>query len=257
MFIPTKIAHLPVIWELRKLTLYGWSLLKAMFSFGSIYIVFDSIVVFPVWWKYLQKKNEPLKNDYPWITFKAERFLRKMLRKDMVVFEYGSGSSTLYFSRRVAQVFSIEHHSGWLENLRQVLHEQAIQNVDCRLIEPETLTENQATGYLSHHHLYKNKSFESYVKSIDTFPGGYFDLVMIDGRARTGCIAHAKNKIKQGGYLVVDNSERAYYFDGNDFLLKEKEWKSLHFIGPTPYTFGLSKTSIFQKLKQDHHVATP
>ena len=247
MIIPPKISRLPVIWELRKLTLYGWSLLKAMFSFRSIYLFFDSVVVFPVWWKYQQKKNEPLKNDHPWITFKAERFLRKILRKDMIIFEYGSGSSTLYFSRRAAQVISIEHHPVWFENVRQTLNEQFIRNVDCRLIEPETTAENQTTGYLSYHHLYKNKCFESYVKSIDAFPDEYFDLVMVDGRARTECIAHAKNKIKPGGYLVVDNSEKTYYLNGNDFLFNEKEWKPFHFIGPTPYSFEFSKTSVFQK----------
>ena len=247
MIIPPKIARLPVIWELRKATLYGISSVAALFKFRKISIIWESMIYFPVWWKFHQKKNEPLKNDHPWITFKAERFLRMMLRKDMIVYEYGSGSSTLYFSRRVAQVFSIEHHRDWFENVQQTIEKQSIRNVDFRLIEPETVSENQATGYLSYHHLYKNKRFESYVKSIDAFPDEYFDLVMIDGRARTECIARAKNKIKQGGNLVVDNSERTYYFDGNDFLFNKKEWRSFHFIGPVPYGFGFSKTSFFQK----------
>jgi len=246
MIIPPKIARLPVIWELRKLTLYGLSLLKALVKFRKFPIVYDSIIYFPVWWKYQQKNNTPLKNDHPWITFKAERYLHKILRKDMIVFEYGSGSSTLYFSRRVAQVFSIEHHQGWFENVQQTLDEQAIKNVDCRLIEPETLDEKQVTDYFSRFSpFYKNKSFESYVKSIDAFPDEYFDMVLVDGRSRSRCITHAKTKIKQEGYLVVDNSDRAYYFDGNDL----KDWKTCHFIGPIPYSFEFSKTSVFQKLK--------
>ena len=165
----------------------------------------------------------------------------------MTVFEYGSGSSTLYFSRRVAQVFSIEHNRGWFENIQKTLEEQAIKNVDNRLIEPETLDDNQSICYRSYFPSYQNKSFESYIKSIDAFPDGYFDVVMIDGRARTDCIARAKNRIKQGGYLVLDNSERTYYFNGNDFLSDEKEWKSYHFIGPVPYSFEYSKTSIFKR----------
>ena len=248
MIIPPKIAGLPVIWELRKLTLYSISSIKALFKFRNISLLWDSIVYFPVWWKYQQKKNEPLKNDIPWITFSAERFLRKILRKDMIVFEYGSGSSTLYFSRRVAQVFSIEHHRGWFENIQKTLEEQATKNVDNKLIEPETLDGNRVTGYISWNPLYKGISFESYVKSIDAFPDGYFDAVIIDGRARTDCIAHAKNKIKKGGYLVVDNSERTYYFNGNDFLSDEKEWKSYHFTGSVPYSFEYSKTSFYRKI---------
>ena len=247
MIIPSKIAQLPVIWEIRKLILYSLSSLKALFNFKSISIIYDSIIYFPAWWKNQQKKNEPLKNDLPWITFKAERFFREILRKDMVVFEYGSGSSTLYFSRRAAWIFSIEHDRDWFDHIQQILNEQAIKNADCRLIEPKTLIENQETGYLSSSSSDKNKSFESYVKSIDAFPDGYFDIIMVDGRSRTGCITHAKTKIKQGGYIVVDNSERAYYFDGNDFLLNEKEWKMFHFIGPVPYSFDFSRTSFFQK----------
>jgi len=243
MIIPPKIARMPIVWELRKLTLYGLSVLNAVFKFRSISLVYDSIIYFPVWWKYYRKKNEPLKSGQPWISFKAERFLRRILHKDMIVFEYGSGSSTLYFSQRVAQVFSVEHHSGWFEQLRQTLDEQAIKNVDYRLIEPEALDGNPTTCYCSCSPLYKDKSFESYVTSIDAFPDGYFDVVMVDGRSRNRCIAHAKNKIKQGGYLVVDNSERAYYFDGNDL----KEWKSCHFVGSGPYTIGFSQTSFFQK----------
>jgi len=247
MIISPKITHLPVIWEIRKFALYSLSSLKALFKFRSIVVIYDSIIDFPVWWKHQQRKNEPLKTDLPWITFKAERFLRKILRKDMIVFEYGSGSSTLYFSRRVARIFSIEHHREWFEHIQQILSEQSIKNADCRLIEPETLTENQPNVYLSSSSLDKNKSFESYVKSIDAFPDEYFDIVVVDGRSRTNCIAHAKTKIKQGGYMVVDNSERAYYFDGNDFLSNKKEWEALHFIGSVPYSFGFSKTSFFHK----------
>lgn len=248
MMIPPKISRLPVIWELRKLTLYSWSSLKALFKFRNISLIWDSIIYFPIWWKYQQKNNEPLKNDCPWIVFKAERFLRKRLQKNMIVFEYGSGSSTLYFSRRVAQVCSIEHDPGWFEYLQHILNDQTIQNVNCRLVEAEILDEHRMTKYSSLFPLYKDKGFESYVKSIDTFPDEYFDMVLVDGRSRTNCIAHAKSKIKHGGYLVVDNSDRVYYFNGNDFLSDKKKWKAYHFIGPIPYSFEFSKTSIFQKI---------
>ena len=247
MIIPSKIAQLPVVWEIRKLTLYSLFSLKALFRFKSIAIIYDSIIYFPAWWKNLQKKNEPLKNDLPWITFKAERFFRKILRKDMIVFEYGSGSSTLYFSRRVTHVLSIEHDRDWFDHIQQILDEQAIKNVDSRLIEPEKLTEYHATGYLSSSSSDENVSFESYVKSIEAFPDGYFDIIMIDGRSRTACISHAKSILKQGGYMVVDNSERTYYFDGNEFLSNEKEWEPFHFVGPVPYAFEFSKTSFFRK----------
>ena len=248
MIVPKKISHLPVVWELRKLVLYCLTVIKATFRFKNPAIVVDSIIYFHIWWKNYQRKNEPLKNDFPWITFKAEKFLKTILHKDMIVFEYGSGSSTLYFSRRVKQVFSIEHDLQWFEHLRQVISQKPITNVECRLFEPKIYEPNEKSEYLSRHVSYKNKQFESYVKSIDAFPDEYFDLIVVDGRARTYCIAHAKNKIKQGGYLVIDNSDRDYYFDGNDYLWNQSEWKAIHFQGLIPYSFEFSKTSVFEKL---------
>ena len=58
MFIPPKIARFPVIWELRKLILYATSLIMALIKFRKLYLIWDGVFYFPVWWKYLQKKNE-------------------------------------------------------------------------------------------------------------------------------------------------------------------------------------------------------
>ena len=48
----------------------------------------------------------------------------------------------------------------------------------------------------------------SYATFIDSFPDHSFDLIVIDGRARAACIQHAIRKVKKGGYLLIDNSER-------------------------------------------------
>ncbi len=54
-------------------------------------------------------------------------------------------------------------------------------------------------------------SFEKYVRSIDRFIDKSLDLVIIDGRARLSCITHALKKIRPGGYLMLDDSERERY----------------------------------------------
>ena len=246
--IPKRISSLPIVWECRKLALYSISTVKSMIRFRNFFLIGDAFKYFPTWWKYQQKNNEPLKNDFPWIVFEAAEYLRRILHKDMVVFEYGSGSSTLFFSRRVSHIFSMEHDSSWYNHLSQIITDQKIKNVDHRLIECMENIANKPSEYLSSSTLYKGKCFESYVKSIDAFPDHYFDVVLVDGRSRNACIAHAKDKVKQGGYLIVDNSDREYYLDKNDFLRDTKEWNSIHFIGPVPYSFEFSRTSFFQKL---------
>ncbi|MFW9902557.1 MAG: hypothetical protein ACFFDY_14920, partial [Candidatus Thorarchaeota archaeon] len=40
----------------------------------------------------------------PWIPIKAKIWLDNNLRSDMVIFEYGSGLSTLYFSEKVNKI---------------------------------------------------------------------------------------------------------------------------------------------------------
>lgn len=90
-----------------------------------------------------------------------------------------------------------------------------------RFIAPELLPNSVAslpvdvadpTSYRSGAGDYLNYSFKKYVKSIDEYPDGYFDLILVDGRARPSCILHSIPKLKSGGLLVVDNAERSYYF---------------------------------------------
>src|SRR4051812_37225534 len=55
----------------------------------------------------------PMKDEVPWMTFGAIEFLQRALREDMVVFEYGSGGSTLFFANRVRRLVTIEHDPEW------------------------------------------------------------------------------------------------------------------------------------------------
>lgn len=50
-------------------------------------------------WRLLKNKIDPIQFKMPWITFPAIRRIKKFIRKDMIVFEYGSGGSTLFFQK--------------------------------------------------------------------------------------------------------------------------------------------------------------
>jgi len=45
----------------------------------------------------------------PWIPFAATRAIRKRLRRDWSVLEFGAGMSTIWFAERCATVYSVEH----------------------------------------------------------------------------------------------------------------------------------------------------
>ena len=68
---------------------------------------------FGVWRRSLGGEANPVADERPWITFPAIEFLERTLTRDMRVFEYGAGGSTLFFATRVKEVVSIEHEGAW------------------------------------------------------------------------------------------------------------------------------------------------
>jgi hypothetical protein len=189
-------------------------------------------------WRFYRKESDSLKWELPWITFPAIAHISKYLKKEMRVFEYGSGGSTLYFSRRVKEVISFEHDKEWYSKLKDTLNRKCIKNVDIKLIEPEINGIGDQV-YTSENELYKGYSFMKYVQEIEIYPDNHFDLILIDGRARNACFIHAKKKIKNEGIIVFDNTERDRYrnkFISNDFI---------DLAGPTPYSKVFTITTIF------------
>jgi len=181
-------------------------------------------------------------NCIPWIPIKAKMWLDKNLRQDMVVYEYGSGLSTLYFSPKVKKIISIEHDKEWYNKTHDELKEKA-QNSEYHLIEAEYRDTGNLKPvkkvYMSH--LYQEFTFRKYVHSIDKYQDNYFDLVFIDGRARIGCILHSVKKIKSGGFLILDNSDAKRYKVAQKIL---KRYKRIDFYGIAPTNPYLKHTKI-------------
>jgi len=87
-------------------------------------------------------------------------------------------------------------------------------------------------------------NFKNYVHSIDMYPDEMFDLVIIDGRARCGCIRSSMNKVKRGGYILLDNSHRTWYDNGKRLL---DGWSHISFKGIVPFSYNISETTIWKK----------
>ena len=127
----------------------------------------------------------------PWFVHEAILYLESIIEPGMVAFEWGSGSSTLWLAvdLQVTMVVSIEHDQEWYAKTRNEL---------APFIVPHCITYLAALG-------------GDYEARILRFPDAYFDLVIVDGRNRAACIANAAAKVKPGGLLVLDNSEREQY----------------------------------------------
>jgi hypothetical protein len=201
---------------------------------------------FPRWYFFLLSGSSPIDAEVPWITFGAEEYLADFLTKEMKVFEYGCGGSTLYFAKKARHVVSIEHDTLWAATVNSKLAEHRLDHlVDLRVY---ALGEHGSAplgdpadpdSYISSD--FPGRSLASYVQSIDDFEDATFDLVMIDGRARPACIKHAVNKVRSGGLLVVDNTDRSYYWPA----IRKYVCGSMHdFPGPCPFLPFFPSTTV-------------
>lgn len=153
-------------------------------------------------------------SEIPWLTNGANNWLEKNLKPDFEVFEYGSGASTVYFSKKVKSVVSVEHN---LEFNRKYSDNVTLLMVDLKEI--QTVLNYHHDNYITTDATYKNKSFEDYVKIIESLGSQKFDLILIDGRSRASCIKHSINRIKTGGYIILDDAEREEYQKAKEVYL--------------------------------------
>ena len=165
-----------------------------------------------------------------------------ILNKEMKGFEFGSGGSTIFFSKRAGQLISLEHDVAWHTQITKRFEDLQVKNVDYYLVEKDadnskpsligkrnddyTVPFTPATCYLN------------YYSFIDRFADESFDFIIVDGRARVECAEHAIPKLKKGGILILDNSERLRYKPVHDTV---KNWKAVF------TTNGLTDTTFWFK----------
>jgi len=204
--------------------------------------------IFP-WLSSLKKGKSPLQDRLPLIPFEAKEWLESFLTKNMNVFEWGSGGSTLFIAKRIKKLISVEHDLEWYITISKFIKEDDLSNCKYIFKKPESLNNDSFKSgnfpnYFSNVERYKDLTFEDYCKTIESYPDNFFDLVFVDGRARPSCIFHALNKIRPGGFLMLDDSERKQYSQGTALL---KGWEQKDFLGPRPYKKQLHQTSIWRK----------
>lgn len=143
--------------------------------------------------------------DCPWWNVAATREIDAFLasRPGARVFEYGSGASTAWLSRRAREVVSVEHHAGWHDRLGQLISDRA----NTRL-------------------WHRDLSSPAYVDAIAE-AGGEFDLIVVDGRDRNACLARALPFLKAGGLVLFDDTGRRRY----RAAIKQCELKERRYFG--------------------------
>ncbi len=160
----------------------------------SIFDAADMVRMDMAWWSYPAMQR-------------VDEFLSQ--RPGARIFEYGAGASTLWLAKRAAQVDSVEHDTGWAEQVRQMLADSP-GNVKLHAVPPTAATEDTVvrSGRVGHTDL----DFADYVSTIDQV-GGPFDLIVVDGRARVDAFRRSLDHLADGGVVVFDNINRKRYWD--------------------------------------------
>ena len=111
------------------------------------------------------------------------------------MFEYGCGSSTLWFARTAREVVSVEHVRAWHDSVKQ----QAPDNVSM-LLRPAT---DEAGDNIS----------APYAAAIGEVAPP-FDVIVVDGSERNACARLAMRALAPHGIIIFDNSNRPQYAPG-------------------------------------------
>ena len=149
----------------------------------------------------------------PWLSPTSILFFTKYLEKDMVGAEFGSGSSTLFFAPRISKLYSVEHNEEWYNLINEKLKGLNSSNVDYRFV----LQNDKADFVDDVFDLEEKRDFEirrdyvNYFRALNDIQDHSLDFAIVDGRARTECCHEILPKIKKGGILILDNSERKRY----------------------------------------------
>jgi len=177
-----------------------------------------------VGWFNAFRKEEPIDNNnqpIPWFTYPSIDFLDKRLNKNLNVFEFGSGNSSLFFAKRVRKVVSVEHNMQWFNKIKSSLP----GNSEIKSVE--------------------SKSSDQYLKPLKT-ADEKFDIIIVDGTFRNECLINSIDHLTEDGVVILDDSERTDYTNGINFILSNN-FRQIDFTGIAPGLLYTKSTSIFYK----------
>ncbi len=165
----------------------------------------------------VNKNKEPI----PWYTYPAIEYFNQLDFSDKTVFEFGCGSSSLYWANKAKEVTSLEAREVWYNKIK----DQAPDNLKliCRSVDNN----------------YVETIFES---------GQKYDIIVIDGMLRYPSTEAAIQCLNDDGIIIFDNSDRAAEFKKYAKameLLRANNLLQVDMHGFTPLNPYTATTSLF------------
>lgn len=198
--------------------------------------VFLSLIKHPSfvipYFKYSLTKKTPLEIGLPWWSYKSIKKIKPWLNRNLTVFEWGSGGSTIFLCNRVKSIVSVENDQNWTNKVNSALSSLNAQNA--KVIQKE-INLQSAECFLE----------SSYAQEISD----KFDLIVIDGEdhfnseshwsARENCFDLSQQSINKEGIIIVDDAWRY-----PSILNKSKAKKILKLESIGPCRLGVTRTDL-------------
>lgn len=180
------------------------------------------------------RRLRPARGSTPWFVPAAVKRLEGSIQPDWNVLEFGGGNSTIWFAERVGSIISLEDNREWYVRVVEELGARGLRNGEVRY-----------------------QAAEEFVDIIRAFPDESLDLIVVDGPERHGddrlaCVDAASQKVKLGGYLLLDDSDRATYAPADRLLAG---WSVDRFAGIKPFPLTATETSLYRRPVDDAHRA--
>ncbi len=211
----------------------GWGARLRMVADIGRWTVADPRRLAEVAWWIRHRRRTTMGSRTPWWPRPAIEAVGAALPRGARVLEFGGGGSTLWMHDLGARVVCVEHDARWYEQLRAGLPPE----VEVELRTPAatgSVVSEKAPG------LY----FDDYVAALDRQTDGSLDLVVVDGRARVACGLAAREKVRPGGMLLLDDSDRDHYAALRDALA---DWPRQDFRGLKIGSGGTARTTVWTR----------
>lgn len=196
----------------------------------------------------------------PWYTYAAQEILGQIVRPNFRVFEFGCGHSSLWWAARAQEVISVDHDLEWLsrvgslrpDNLTLLHRPRGAPHKDVpahmlaafgKLFEAQPVADDDNHNVV---HGFNLRDFVGYAGTLLEWPQHYFDIIVVDGMARSLCAYLAGLWVKPHGIVVFDNSDRWQYGPGFE-ILRDMGFGRFDFYGLGPINSYEWCTSLFAK----------
>ena len=180
-------------------------------------------------------------------------FVISYLRPTSIMLEWGSGGSTITFSKCVKYYYSIEHNLDWYVDVRKDLVDKNIENVghylSCHpkgraevygeffdkwkdyLVEVSQEENNDITNLLDYYDIKDQFIWKNYVDFVDNLGLSYFDFMLIDGQSRVNCAKKALKYIDKNSVVFIHD-----YFKRPQYHAVEQDYEIIGGVEDTLQT---------------------